>query len=189
MSFVWRTRDAMIRQLRCVEAVVIDWHDAAEHAEIAFEPDPDHRRALPSATAEIARLADAGVPVAVIIPAARPVGRAEPANVRRAVEPGSSIPGRSDQWWHRPGPQPGGADWSAELPGTGSDALDVMPDRVALIADTVTAIRAAQSAGSVGILVPSSRTTSRESVLVPLAVGTLADAVDMVLGAHTTRRR
>ena len=66
--------------------------------------------------------------------------------------------------------------------------LGVSTDQIVVVGDAGTDMLAAQSAGSVGILVPSSRTTMVEIRQAALVVPNLARVAEMILTARASRR-
>ncbi len=163
MMFAWRTGLAMARQLRDVRAVIFDRDDTLVHD----QPGPllGRRRLepLPGAAQAVHAARAAGLRVGVVTQSgighpSRVAARADLVNARI-----DGLLGPFDTWQsctHGPaqgcrcrGPAPG-----HDLIVRAAHALEVPAHQVVVIADLGSDIRAAQSAGAVGILVPARRT-------------------------------
>lgn len=196
MQFLFRTAQTLTKQLLDTRAVLFDHSGTLLRAtadgcvQVPVEPAPSAADALDGIRA-------AGIAVGVIglgpafrrMPAlaadspALSAGTSSTDFLRREVE---SILGPFDTWRccdHLVGEGCPCRRQAPQLVRAAARDLGVDPYEVAVIGDTGPDLHAAQAAGAVGVLVPSSHTLRAELQQAPLVALGLSRAVDLVLGA------
>jgi histidinol-phosphate phosphatase family protein len=175
----------MARQLAEARAVLFDRDGTLVHDQPAHLGDPTRVRCIPGAAEAVARLRSAGLPVGVVSNQAC-VGRGEvtASQVERVNSRIDDLLGPFDTWRYCPHvpadacrcrkPAPGLVEMAAE-------DLGVPPHAAVVVGDIGSDVKAAQAAGGVGILVPSSRTLQAEVRDSPLVAWSLAEAVTLIL--------
>ena len=157
-----------------------------------FSGDPSRVTPLPGAQRAVARLRAAGLRLGVVSNQSG-LGRGmltieQVEAVNRRVE---ELLGKMDTW--RFCPHTALDACTCRTPGPklviqAAIDLGVSTDQIVVVGDAGTDMLAAQSAGSVGILVPSSRTTMVEVRQAALVVPNLDRVAEMILTARSSRR-
>ena len=167
-----------------LEAVLLD-RDGTILIDVPYNGDPGKVVPMPGAQRALARLREAGLPLAVISNQSA-VGRGlidgdEVEAVNRRAE---LLLGPVDLWLFCPhGP---GEDCRCRKPEPGlllaaARQLGVRPERCVMIGDIATDVQAAQAAGAAAILVPTERTRREDVRRAPLVAPTIEAAVDGIL--------
>jgi D-glycero-D-manno-heptose 1,7-bisphosphate phosphatase len=185
MTFVWRTRRAMGRQLHEVGAVLFQGNETLVRT-VGRDNGPARVVPVHRAAEAVAAVREAGLPVGVLSArrwrAAHSHAHVADESIRAQV---GEIFGPFDTWQHcghapldrcqcrAPAPQ---------LVLQAAQEMGVASHAIAVISDTGPDMKAAQAAGAVGILVPSARTLRAEMAQVPLVAPDLISAVRAVLG-------
>ncbi len=187
MAFVWRTGRAMARQLREVRAVLFDRDDTLIRDVPRYNGDPTLVRPIPGAAEAVSRVRAAGLRTGIVSNQSG-IGRGFVSHmqVRRVNTRVDQLLGPFDTWQYCPHAPADTCACRKPAPGLvlrAAEALGVTPQQVVLIGDIGSDVQAAQAAGAVGILVPSSRTLRGEIRDAPLIAWSLAEAVDIVLAS------
>jgi D-glycero-D-manno-heptose 1,7-bisphosphate phosphatase len=190
MAFVWRTGRAMVRQLRDVRAVLFDRDDTLIRDVPRYNGDPGLVQPIPGAAQAVARVRAAGLPVGIVSNQSG-IGRGfvDHMQVQRVNARVDQLVGPFDTWQYCPHAPEDGCACRKPAPGLvvrAAEALGVPAHQAVLIGDIGSDVQAAQAAGAVGILVPSSRTLRGEILDAPLVAWSLAEAVGIVLAARRT---
>jgi histidinol-phosphate phosphatase family protein len=171
---------------RLPQAVLLD-RDGTLLVDVPYNGDPDRVVPMPGARQALARLREAGLPLAVVSNqsgVARGLIGSE--QVRAVNARAERLLGRIDEWLFCPhGPAAGCACRKPE-PGLLLEAaarLGVRPERCAMIGDVAADVQAAQAAGAAAILVPTERTEIEDVRRAPRVAPTIEAAVDQLLGA------
>lgn len=182
MPFVWRTKQALARQLRGTRAVLFDHTGTLLRA----KPDDGSGRILVEPTAgavyAVSRVRGAGLFAGVVGLGSRPWwGPDADPEIRAAVE---AILGPLGSW--RCATSLAGArgrhhPQAPELVLAAAADLGLTPHDVAVVSDEVPDLEAAQAAGAVGILVRTPHTGRAPARGGPLVATTLNEAVGWVL--------
>ncbi len=193
MTELWRTSRPLLRQLSQVRAVLFDRDDTLILDIPRFSGDPSRVTPLPGAQRAVARLRAAGLRLGVVSNQSG-MGRGmlsieQVEAVNRRVE---ELLGKMDTW--RYCPHTALDPCTCRTPGPklviqAAIDLGVSTDQIVVVGDAGTDMMAAQSAGSVGILVPSSRTTMVEIRQAALVVPNLDRVAEMVITARSSRRQ
>jgi histidinol-phosphate phosphatase family protein len=180
-----RHANAGPKENRRPEAVLLD-RDGTLVTNVPYNADPDRVVPMPGAREALARLREAGVPVAVVSNQSG-IGRGlvsieQVSAVNRRIE---QLLGPLGPWFfcpHRPDdacscrkPEPGLVVGAAR-------ALGVDPSRCALVGDVWADVEAAQRVGARPILVPNPETRPDEVAAAPEVAGDLPSAVELLLG-------
>ena len=166
-------------------AVLLD-RDGTLIDDVPYNGDPDRVRPVPDARPAVERLRRAGVRLAVVSNQSG-IGRGliderQVAAVNARVE---ELLGPLGPWLVCPHSPDAGCDCRKPSPGLvlrAAERLGVAPWRCALIGDIGADVEAARAAGARPVLVPTPRTRPEEIASAPEVAGSLAEAVDLLLG-------
>jgi histidinol-phosphate phosphatase family protein len=177
----------MAQQLRDVRAVLFDRDDTLIRDVPRYNGDPTLVRPIPGAAQAVARVRAAGLPMGIVSNQSG-IGRGFVSHmqVRRVNTRVDELVGPFDTWQYCPHAPADGCACRKPAPGLvvrAARALGVHPHETVLIGDIGSDVQAAQAAGAVGILVPSSRTLRAEVRAAPLVAWNLDEAVDLVLAS------
>jgi histidinol-phosphate phosphatase family protein len=168
------------------QAVLLD-RDGTLLVDVPYNGDPDKVVPMPGARRALARLREAGLPLAVVSNQsgiARGLIGSE--QVRAVNARAERLLGRIDEWLFCPHSPAAGCGCRKPEPGLLLEAaarLGVRPERCAMIGDIGADVQAAQAAGAAAILVPTERTEPEDVRRAPRVAATIEAAVDALLGA------
>jgi histidinol-phosphate phosphatase family protein len=175
---------------RRIEAVLFD-RDGTLVRDVAYNGDPAAVRPMPGAAAALARLREHGLRLGVVTNqsgVARGYITAEQLDaVHRRIH---ELLGPFDTWRTCEHDETAGCPCRKPRPGmvlAAARDLGVDPGQCVVVGDIGSDIAAAQSAGAIGVLVPTSQIKAAEVAAAPVVVPDLAAAVDWILAGETTR--
>lgn len=186
-----RTSATLQRQLGTARGVLFDRDDTLIFDVPRYNGDPMRVTPIPGARNAVARLRAAGYKLGVVSNQSG-IGRGNlsPEQVKSVNGRVEQLVGPMDTWRYcphtpldscycrRPGPR--------LILGAAAD-LGLAARQVVVVGDVASDVLAAQRAGAVGILVPSSRTLKDEIRQAPLVAPNLGRAVELILAARAAR--
>jgi len=171
-------------------AVLLD-RDGTLVVDVPYNGEPERVAAMAGARAALDRLRAAGIPLAVVSNqsgiARGLLTAAQVEAVNRRVE---ELLGPLGPFLYCPHGPDDGCDCRKPAPGlllAAARALDVEPQRCALIGDIGADVEAARAAGARAVLVPTPRTLPQEVAIAPEVATDLAEAVARLLGDASER--
>ncbi|MGD9735554.1 MAG: HAD-IIIA family hydrolase [Solirubrobacterales bacterium] len=168
-----------------LEAVLLD-RDGTIVIDVPYNGDPAKVVPVPGAKRALARLREAGLPLAVVSNQSGVArGLLAPTQVRAVNSRAEELLGPIDAWLFCPHGPGEGCECRKPEPGLvieAAAALGVRPERCALIGDIAADVQAAQAAGALAVLVPTERTEAEDVRRAPLLAPDLDSAVDLLLG-------
>lgn len=187
----WHTARGWWRHRRAVawrglpELVLFDRDDTLVH-DVPYNADPDRVEPVPGARAALDRLRAEGVRIGVVTnQSGLATGRLSQRQLDAVNARVRELLGPFDVWEVCPHGRDDGCECRKPAPGMVKHAcaeVGVEAERCVIIGDIGSDVRAAQSAGAVGILVPTARTRPAEVTSARHVARDLATAVDEVLG-------
>jgi histidinol-phosphate phosphatase family protein len=142
---------------------------------------------MPGARRALARLREAGQPLAVVSNQSGVArGLIESDQVHAVNARAERLLGGIDEWLFCPHGRAAGCECRKPEPGLLLEAaarLGVRPERCAMIGDIAADVQAAQAAGAAAILVPTERTEPEDVRRAPRVAPTIEAAVDALLEA------
>lgn len=167
-----------------IDAVLFD-RDGTLVVDVPYNRDPELVHPLPTVRETLDRLRAAGVPIGVVTNqsglARGFLSEVELAAVQLRVE---ELLGPFEVWRVCPHGPDEGCACRKPMPGmilSAAEALGVSPERIAMIGDIGADVEAAEAAGAVGVLVPTTATRPEEVERALLRARTLREAVELVL--------
>jgi D-glycero-D-manno-heptose 1,7-bisphosphate phosphatase len=168
-------------------AVLFD-RDGTLVVDVPYCADPDRVEPMPGARDALGAVRAAGLPVGVVTNQSG-IGRgllteAQVQAVNARIE---TLLGPFDGWFICPHTEEAGCECRKPAPGLIKQAaaeLGVRAGECVMIGDIGTDVRSAAAAGAAAILVPTGRTRVEEVAAAPVRAASLAEAVDLVLGAR-----
>lgn len=169
---------------RRARAVLLD-RDGTLVVDVPYNADPARVVPLPGVRAALRRLADAGIPTAVVTnQSAIARGLASAADVARVNRRVDELLGPLGPWCVCPHGPDDGCGCRKPAPGLVLEAarrLGVAPADCVVIGDIGADVDAARAAGARAVLVPTDRTRREEVGRAPLVAPSFATAVELVL--------
>ena len=168
-------------------AVLLD-RDGTLVIDVPYNADPAQVRPVPGAARALARLRDAGVPLALVSNQSGVArGLLTMAQVEEVNHRLEELVGPVGPWLVCPHAPDDGCGCRKPAPGlvlAAAAALGVDPGECVVIGDIGADMGAARAAGARGILVPTPVTRAEEVLEASEVVGTLDEAVDLLVGAR-----
>jgi histidinol-phosphate phosphatase family protein len=169
-----------------LEAVLFD-RDGTLIVDFPYNGDPASVEPMPGAERAVARLREAGLPVAVISNQSG-VGRGliDVAAVEAVNRRTGELLGVETLLYCPHGPEQG-CECRKPAPGMvlrAAERLGVRPDRCAVIGDVAADVQAAQAAGAAAVIVPTPRTGAEDVRMAPRRAMTLEEAVEKLLAGE-----
>jgi histidinol-phosphate phosphatase family protein len=154
--------------------------------DVPYNGDPERVVAMPGAERALARLRQAGVPVAVISNQSG-VGRGliDLDQVRAVNRRAEELLGQFDGWHFCPHTERDGCACRKPAPGlvlAAAAALGLRPECCAVVGDIAADVQAAQAAGAAAVLVPTEATEAEDVRRAPRLAADLESAVELLLG-------
>ena len=172
-------------------AVLLD-RDGTLVVNVPYNADPAQVRPVPGAAGALARLRDAGVPLALVSNQSGVArGLLTMAQVEEVNHRLEELIGPLGPWLVCPHAPDDGCGCRKPAPGlvlAAAAALGVDPGECVVIGDIGADMGAARAAGARGILVPTPVTRTQEVLEATEVVGTLDEAVDLLLGVPVAER-
>lgn len=166
------------------QAVLLD-RDGTLLIDVPYNGDPGKVVPMPGARRALARLRQAGLPLAVVSNQSGVArGLIEAEQVHAVNARAERLLGRIDEWLFCPHGPAAGCECRKPEPGLLLEAaarLGVRPERCAMIGDIGADVQAAQAAGAAAILVPTERTEAEDVRRAPWVAPTIEAAVDTLL--------
>ena len=176
------------RRRERLEAVLLD-RDGTIVVDVPYNGDPAKVVPVPGAKRALARLREAGLPLAVVSNQSGIArGLLAPEQVRSVNARAEELLGPVDAWLFCPHGPGEGCECRKPRPGLIFEAaawLGVRPERCAVIGDIAADVQAAQAAGAAAVLVPTDRTEPEDVRRAPLVAPDLEAAVDLILPRDT----
>jgi histidinol-phosphate phosphatase family protein len=168
------------------DAVLLD-RDGTLLIDVPYNGDPEKVVPVPGARRALARLREAGLPLAVVSNQSGIArGLIEPGQVEAVNRRADRLLGPIDEWLFCPHGPGDGCDCRKPRPGliaAAAERLGVRPERCLVIGDIAADVQAAQAAGAAAILVPTPRTQREDVRRAPRVAPTIEAAVAAVLEA------
>lgn len=170
-----------------MRAVLLDRDGTLVH-DVPYNGDPELVRPVDGAAEALARLRAAGLRIGVVTnQSGIALGRFTAADERRVAARIETLLGPFDTWQVCPHTAADGCACRKPAPGMVMAAaadLGVDPRETVVIGDIAADVEAARAAGARGILVPTAATRPAEVAAAPEVATSLAEAVDLLLGAR-----
>jgi histidinol-phosphate phosphatase family protein len=176
----------------CPEAVLVD-RDGTIVVDVPYNGDTARVVAMPGAARALARLREAGLPVAAISNQSG-IGRGlvDVDQVRAVNRRVDELLGPLDGWFfcaHIEGDGCGCRKPQSGLVVEAATALGVRPERCAVIGDIAADVQAAQAAGATAVIVPTPSTDPEDVRRAPRTAEDIEQAVAQLLGEPSTPPR